>query len=316
MDKKIVFLGTPKIAADFLTELIKNDKNVAGVVTQPDKPFGRDGIITPPPVKVAAMEFGIKTYQPKSSKELDVALKEIGADFAIVVAYGKILKKETLSILPLGFYNVHFSLLPKYRGADPVRAAVLNLEKETGVTIFKIDEGLDSGPILISEKVFIDFNETASGLFSKLSTVGKKIMIDAVNKISSDNYTLKPQEGEASYAKKITVEDTFIDFSQKTEKVYGKIRAFSYDPYSRFYFNYNNKKTIVQIISAFGIRNGFDEYEYGAIAGFEKGKGILVKCLDGAVFIKDIKPQGKKTMNSYDYFINGVKLKIGEKIYE
>ncbi len=316
MNKRIVFLGTPYVAVEFLKELVNNNLNISGVVTQPDKPYGRSKVITPPPVKNFALERNIDVYQPSTSQELKNVVKKINPDLGIVVAYGRILKKDVIEIPHYGFYNIHFSLLPKYRGADPVRAVILNREKETGVTIFKIDEGLDSGPILLQQKIEISGDDTSTILFQKLIEKGKKMMLEAINIILSDNFKLKNQEGEPSYAGKLKTEDTFIDFHHDIEIIYAKIRAFSFDPYARFYYNLNGKKILIQIISAKIIRDdkSFNSFLPSSICGFEKNKGILVKCDKGILLIEKIKPEGKNIVNAYDYFVNGLKSKIGDRI--
>lgn len=313
--KKIVFLGTPELSVDFLKHLIENSFNVSAVITQTDKPYGRKKVLTPPPVKSYAIKMGIPVFQPEKSLEIADLISNIKPDYAVVIAYGKIIPKSALDLVPSGFYNIHFSLLPKYRGADPVRRAILNGERETGITIFKITEHLDSGPILLSEKMIIDNNETSTDLFKRMIICGKNLMIKACKLIESENINLIPQEGEPSYAYKISVDDTYIDFSMPAEIVFRKIRAFSYDPYSRFIFKKNNNEISIQIICASIIEDNSSFLPY-QISGFEKKSGIFVKCSKGSIFLKMIKPQGRTILNAYDYFINGMKMKTGDFIYE
>ena len=316
MNKKIVFLGTPEVASEILSHIVENGICISAVITQPDKPTGRNKILTSPPVKKTANKFSIKTYQPDTDESLEKVLKELFCDYAIVVSYGRILKENILNILPYGFYNIHFSLLPKYRGADPVRKAILNLESESGVTIFKIDKGIDSGDMLLKEKILIYPDDTSTTLFKKLIPLSKKMIMDAIKIIDSGNIRLTPQTGEVSYAHKINVNDTFIDFREPSIHVYAKVRAFSFDPYSRFYFKRKDRNIVVQIISAKHVGKIDDRFMPGSLVGFEKGKGILVKCGDDGIFLEHIKPEGGKIVNAYDYFINGMKLNTGDKIYE
>lgn len=314
MDKKVVFLGTDNTAAEFLQTLYDSGFNIKAVITQTDKPFGRKAIITPLPVKSLAQQLKIDVYQPKSSKDIEALINQIKPDFGIVVAYGRILPKKILDMIPYGFFNVHFSLLPKYRGADPVRAAVLNGETKSGVTIFKIDEGLDTGPVLFSESIEIGSDETSYMLLKRLSALGRRMIIEATKKISSGDIKLLPQEGVATYTTKVTIKDTYIDFNIPAEKVYSKIKAFSFDPYSRFIFKHNGKNTVVQITSAKINKSDTSNFAPACISGFEKGTGIFVKCLDTSVLIEKVKPEGKKEMNAYDFFINGLKLKKGDSL--
>ncbi|MEF3279990.1 MAG: methionyl-tRNA formyltransferase [Elusimicrobiota bacterium] len=314
--KKIVFIGTPSVASIFLHELCKNGFKPDFVITQPDKPFGRDKKILPPPVKIAAFEHNIQVFQPFDSRDLSKVIKEIKPDIGIIVAYGKLLSKDSLEYCSTGFFNIHFSFLPSYRGADPVRWVIINKEIETGVSIFKVEEKLDSGEILVQEKILIDKDETSITLLNKLVDKAKKMIINVMPSIISGNFTLFPQKGVPTYAPKLYLKDTYINFYDSVENVYARIRAFSYDPYSRFVFLHDGKEYHIQIISAQLTNIDDSKFSCGRISGFEKNKGIFVKCLNGSIFLKTIKPQGKKEMNAYDFFINGIRLKIGDFVYE
>lgn len=311
---KKIFIGTPQVSAYVLENLINKGIFFDAVITSTDKPVGRKGIITPPPVKNIAVKYGLKFFQPKDNKDFNTTIDMILPDYAFVVAYGRIIKREAIEKIKIGFFNLHFSLLPAYRGADPVRWAIINGEKETGVSVFKIDEGLDTGPILLQEKTNIRNDETSAELLSRLSNIGVLALEKAYNMIESGNVKLTPQIGVPSYAPKISVDNTFIDFSKPWNEVYNKIRAFSYDPYARFNFSYNTKKIIIQIISAKGIDANFESFSPGQVCGFEKRKTILVKCLRGCVSINTIKPEGKREMNAYDYFVNGIGVRLGDFI--
>lgn len=313
---KVIFLGTPENACPFLDELLNNNVNVVGVITQKDKPCGRKKIITPPPVKVFAESKNIRVYQPKDNSELKQILSDLKPDLAIVVAYGKILKKEVLDAIPSGFFNVHFSLLPKYRGADPVRRAILNMEKETGVTIFKITEGLDEGPILIQESISIEKDENSVELMRKLVEIGKKNLIKAVRMIESGDYKLLPQSGIPSYAPKITVDDTFFNFNETVDSIYSKIKAFSYDPRARFRIKYRDRIIEVQVIRGYPADREASSFSSSQIVDFEKNKGIFIKCSEGVLFLETVKPQGKNELNAYSYFINGLRFNSGDFLKE
>lgn len=312
---KKIYLGTPHNSALILEKLIEKNIIFDAVVTSPDKPFGRKKVLISSPVKNIALKYGIDVVCPNSKDELDEVVKKLNPDYAVVVAYGIIIKKSTLDSVPLGFYNLHFSLLPLYRGADPVRWAIINGEKETGISVFKIDEGIDTGPVVLQKKVNIGDDERYHELLQKLSLYGVELIYDAVMKIEKGDLKLFPQTGASSYAPKITVHDTYIDFNRDISWVYNRIRAFSVDPYARFTFNHRNRKTLIQIISASAVYEDFESFKCGEICGFEKGKSVFVKCLKGVIKLNTIKPEGKKAMNAYDYFINGCGLKKGDIIY-
>lgn len=312
MGKKIVFIGTPSIACPFLKELVECAVEITAVITMPDNKAGRGLIPVCPAVKNEGLKLNIPVYQPFSCTELDNILEMIRPDLAVVVAYGKILKKKTLDLVPLGFLNAHFSILPSYRGAAPVRRSILNGEKKTGITIFKLDEGMDTGPVVLTREIEIGENENTLSLLSRLSEIGKKAMAEAVSLTLSGKAIFTPQSGQPSYAPKIEVKDTFVDFSIPASKVYDYARAFCFDPRARFF---SPGIGIVQIISMSKCERDFS-CSFGRLAGFEKGKGIFVKCGEGAVFIEKIKPEGKKEINAYDFFVNGKRMKEGDLIVD
>ncbi len=308
----IVFMGTPAIACPFLQEIRKRGLRIKAVITQPDRLAGRGMNLICPAIKNEAQSLSISVFQPNTLAELNKTLLDIKPDIAAVVAYGRILKKETLDLLPFGFINAHFSLLPKYRGAAPVRNAILNGEKETGITIFKIGEGLDDGPIILSKKLDIGPDENSISLFERLAQIGKIALADSIELVLSNKAQYSPQEGEPSVAPKIELKDTYIDFNKHVDSIYNAIRAFSFDPRARFKSSVLGSD--VQVISARPVLSDFPNYEFGSVSGFEKGKGIFIKCQGGAIFLEKIKPHGKKEVNAFDFFINGKRMKEGDKI--
>lgn len=317
MSFKLVFFGTPQVACPFLKKLIDSGYPPIATITQPDKKGGRGMSLICSPVKKNASEFNIPVFQPANSEELNKKLEELKPDLGIVVAYGFFFKTSSLSIPKYGFINVHFSLLPSYRGADPVRRAILNGEKETGVTIFKIDEGMDTGPILSQRKISIGEEENYLSLLNRLAVLGCELMIEVVENIKLQKAIYIPQTGKTSYAPKIKMEETFLDFSKKNTEVFNKIRAFCCDPFARAIFNFKGKDIIIQIISA-SLRNSNINVLYppGTMVDFEKGRGVFVKCLEGDIFIEKIKQEGGKIVNAFDYFVNGKYLKKGDIIFK
>jgi methionyl-tRNA formyltransferase len=305
---KIVFMGTPDFGAEVLEELINNNFNVVGVFSQPDRPKGRGKKLQPTPVKEVALKYNVPVFQPKSVNKGEGFdfLKELNPDIIITAAFGKILRKNVLKLPPKGCWNVHASLLPKYRGAAPIQRAIENGENETGITIFKMVEALDAGDIAIQKRISIEINDNYGVVYEKLLLLAKETVLEFLN--SFDQLTLKPQnEEEASYAEKITKGDLIVDFNNDTIKVHNKIRA--YDPYPGVRSVYGKEE-----VKIFGSEFSPDllstenKEEPGTIIDIEKD-GILVKCRDGAVKIKEIQFPGRKKITTIDA-INGKKLKV------
>jgi len=305
---KIVFMGTPDFGAEVLEELIKNNFNVVGAFSQPDKPKGRGKKLQPTPVKEVALKYNVPIFQPKSVNKGEGFdfLKELNPDIIITAAFGKILRKNVLTLPPKGCWNVHTSLLPKYRGAAPIQRAIENGEKETGISIFKMVEALDAGDIAIQKSIPVEINDNFGVVYEKLLALAKETVLEFLN--SFDQLILKPQnEEEASYAEKITKEDLKVDFNNGTIKVHNKIRA--YDPYPGVRSLYEGEE-----VKIFGSNFSTDlltienEEEPGTIIYIEKD-GILVKCRDGAIKVKEIQFPGKKRITTIDA-LNGKKLKV------
>ena len=246
MSKNFVFWGTPDVASETLEILKQNGFLPSLIVTSTDKPQGRKMLITPPPVKTWAIENNIPYIQPeKITKE---QLQGIEYDLFIVVAYGKIIPKEILEIPKLGSINVHYSLLPKYRGASPVESAILSGDEETGVSIQQMVYAMDAGPILKEEKTLIVNGETAPELRKRLIDIGGKLLVKTLPEIFENKIIPKPQnEKGATYCKKIKKEDGLIDLNANLKDSavmnYNKFRAYAYWP--RTYFFKDNKRIII-----------------------------------------------------------------------
>lgn len=223
----VIFMGTPDFAVPCLKKLIEKH-NVLAVFSQPDKPIGRKQILKPTPVKECALEHNIEVLQPNSLKDDDVALQieNMNADIIVVVAYGKILPKRILNAAKYGSINVHASLLPKYRGAAPIQWAVINGDKETGVTVMQMGEGLDTGDMILVEKTDIKPNETSEELFERLSIIGSEALIKALAQIENGTALLTPQgESDTSYAEKITKALSPIDWNKSALEVHNLVRG-------------------------------------------------------------------------------------------
>ena len=237
-----IFWGTPDVASETLQILKESGYVPSLIITAPDKPQGRKMLITPPPVKVWAIENNVPYSQPTIlSSDL---FKDLRSDLSIVVAYGKIIPEDIINFPKLGSINIHYSLLPKYRGASPVESAILNGDTETGVTIQKMEYKMDTGPIIAIEKTEIKPTEKAEGLRKRLIKIGGELLVKTLpNFINGKIILAKQNEGEASYCKKIKKEDGLLDLNDDGIKNYNKFRAYAHWP--RSFFFKNEKRIII-----------------------------------------------------------------------
>lgn len=226
---KLVFAGTPAFAVPSL-EALAEKFDIAAVLTQPDKPQGRKGVLTPSPVKAAALARGIPVLQPEKLKADFSALAAVRADLMVTCAYGQLLTREVLDAFPLGVYNIHASLLPRWRGASPIQHAILAGDAKTGVTVMKTDEGLDTGDVLLSRPLSLDGTETAGTLSQKMSALGGECIADALALLEKGEAPLTPQAGEATLCKKIKKEQCLLDFSRPAEELSRLVRAMNPQP--------------------------------------------------------------------------------------
>ena len=225
---KLIFMGTPDFAVPCLERLLSAGHEVAAVFTQPDKPRGRKQEMTPPEVKVCALEHGLTVYQPASLRdgEAPAIIESIAPDCIVVAAYGKILPKEILDLPQYGCINVHGSLLPKYRGSAPIQWSVIDGEKETGVTIMQMAEGLDTGDILYQKAIPIALDDTAESMFNKLSALGGEMIVDALALLEKGALTAIPQEEAlATYAPMLSKDTAVIDWHKTAEEVHNLVRG-------------------------------------------------------------------------------------------
>jgi len=308
---KVIFMGTPDFAVPCLQKLIDCNFDVATVFTQSDKKVGRKQILTPPPVKVVAQKYNIPVYQPCSLKNEESVklIKSINADMIIVVAYGKILPKEILNIPKYGCINVHASLLPKYRGAAPIQWAVLNGDKETGVTVMQMNEGIDTGDMLLVKRSEIGINETSEELFNKLSYLGSQALIEAIDKIQNDSVERVPQpQGDYGYASMISRELSPIDWNKSAFEIHNQVRGLQTWPCADTLINGKKVKIHKTVLS---------ELTGNCAGKIINSKGCLTvccgdgKCLD----IIELQPEGKKRMDIRS-FIAGNKLENGTVLGE
>ena len=293
---KIVFMGTPDYAVKTLEALIKSEHTVAAVFAQPDKPVGRKQVLTPPPVKVCALENNIPVYQPNSVRtgEAFEIINQIKPDVIVVVAYGKILPKEILTAAKYGCVNGHASLLPKYRGASPIQWCIVCGETETGVTTMLMDEGMDTGDILETVTVKIGENETAEELFERLSDISADLMLSTIDKLPKGEITPKKQEGEATYAPIIKKEMALLDFNKSAKELFNAVRGYYSWPCAYFFMEGKRMKVIKATVGS------NTNKAPGTVVG---NNGVLsIACGDGlSLDILVLQAEGSKVMESKQY---------------
>ena len=307
---KIVFMGTPNAAAASLERILADGHEVVAVYTQPDRPAGRGNKVTLSPVKEFALQNNLLVFQPikiKTPEALET-FKSHAADIAVVVAYGRILPQSFLEAFPRGAINVHFSLLPKYRGAAPVNWAIVGGEEKTGVTTMKMDVGLDTGDILLFRETEIGAKETATELMSRLSIIGADLLSETLAMF--DELTAQPQNhDEATLAPIMRKEDGAIDWNLSAREISNRVRGFQ--PFPTSFTKYQDKK--LTIWSAKATDNGQRTTDNGQILE-ATGDKLLISCGNQTVLqIDELQLEGKRRMTTRD-FLNGVKLQSGEEL--
>lgn len=307
----IVYMGTPEIAVETLCDLVKRPEiNILAVITPPDKPQGRKMVITPPPVKIAAVENNITVFQTKSirkDEDLINKLRDLKPDFFITFAFGQILSQEVLDIPKFGTVNVHASLLPKYRGANPIQHAIVNGDKITGITTMLTSLGMDEGDICLKEEIEISDNMTDLELREKIEVKAPYILYETLKGLY--NKTLMPikqDSDEATYAGKFTKEDCKIDFNDNAINIHNKVRGL----YSMgCFFEYNGKR--IKVLETF-VDKVSANIGAGVVCGVNK-QGISVGTKDDCILLKQIQPESKNKMPS-SAWNNSAQLKIGDFI--
>ena len=303
---RIIFMGTPEFAAPAIDSLIAAGHEIAAVFSQPDKPKGRGYAMTPPPVKVKALEHGVPVYQPTSMRDGE-ALKifhAIKPDVGVVIAYGKILPQEILDSPKYGCINVHASLLPKYRGAAPIQWSVIDGEPKTGVTTMQMDAGLDTGDMLLRSETEIQPDETAGELHDRLSAMGAELIVRTLDALAKGE--LKPEkqdDSQSCYAKMLTKELCAVDWSRSAREIHNRIRGLSPWPVATAVLEGKKLKIHRSAVSDMEA----PEAECGEIISLDP---LTVKCGSGAVELLEIQAEGKKRMFSADY-LRGHKIDLG-----
>jgi methionyl-tRNA formyltransferase len=311
MNSRILFMGTPDFARKSLEALIDSNADIIGVVTQPDKPTGRKQVLTPPAVKVCALENNIPVYQPKTlrGEEFASLLSELNPDLIVVAAYGKILPENVINYPRLGCINVHGSLLPKYRGAAPIQRAIIDGENETGITIMYMDVGLDTGDMLAKYTVKIELDDDFGTLHDKLAEAGAKLLCETIEKIEAGTAVREKQDdSKSTYASKIENADCMLSFDETAVNVYNRIRGLS--PVPLAVTNHNGRS--MKIVNAELIETEKEYDTPGEVLKCDaQANQIVVACKKGSVAITRLLPEGKGRMNATDY-INGRKISEGD----
>lgn len=319
----IIFMGTPDFAKESLEAIYNAGHNIIAVVTNPDRPKGRGMKMIASPVKEFCLQQNIPVLQPEKIREIKDTLVQLNPDLFCVVAYGKILPKDILEIPKLGSINVHGSLLPKYRGAAPIQWAVLNGDKTTGITTMYMDEGMDTGDIILKQEVEIGENETTGELWERLSKIGGELLTETVDKIEKGMAPRTKQGKDFTLAPMLKKEISKIDWENKTaQEIKNLIRGLN--PIMGAYTTYNNKK--IKIWKADKIetqkfmeehpefKNHIDRFTTmvgGTIIFSDEKKGLYVKAKDGILLIQEVQAENSRKMNIQD-FLRGNPLKMGE----
>ena len=308
---KLIFMGTPDFSVGTLEALIAAGHEITLVVSQPDKPKGRGHELAPTPVKETALKHGLKVFQPKRLRDPETVktLEETPADAIVVIAFGQIVPASILHMKKYGCINVHGSLLPKYRGAAPIQWAVIDGERESGVTIMQMDEGLDTGDMLLKGSVVLDEKETSGSLFDKLSALGASLCVEALEKLEKGELTPEKQgESPTEYARMLTKEMGELDFSRDAVTLERLIRGFN--PWPSAYTRLGDKT--LKIWAADVCEKQDPKKQPGTVTEVAK-QDFTVACGEGALKITELQLQGKKRMDAAA-FLRGYHLEAGMKL--
>ena len=303
---RILFMGTPDIAAESLAALLGAGHEVCAVFTRRDKPVGRKQILTAPPVKQLAQQHDIPVYQPRTLRDgsSDALIEQLAPDIIVVVAYGCIIPPQLLHVAKYGCINLHVSLLPKYRGSAPIQWAVLNGDAETGVSIMQLDEGLDTGDVLMVEPVAIDPEETSGELFDRVSAVGAKTLVDALAKIEAGQLTPVPQDhSKATLAPPLSKDTARFAFTEDAARIHNWVRGMN--PWPTAWFEQDGKRIKV---SECRLAENPQNAAPGTVLAL---KPLTVAAQNGAVALLSVTPEGGKPMAGTAWAA-GRRLKTGD----
>ena len=307
---KILFMGTPDFALFSIKALVESGEELIGVVTQPDQPKGRGYVLTPPPVKVYALEQGIPVYQPQTLKDdafYDL-LCQLNPELIVVTAYGKILPQRVLDYPKYGCVNVHGSLLPEYRGAAPMQRAIMDGKKVTGVTTMMMDRGLDTGDMLLRAEFAIEETDNFETIHDKMGICGVDVLLKTVEAIKNGTLVRIPQNGElATYAAKIEKADCVLDFSRSAQELHDQIRGLSPFPLA---FTKTADGKMLKVTEAEVAKREGVQGKPGEVLSLDGGR-VTVACGEGCIALLGVLPEGKGRMTAAAW-INGRKVQVGD----
>jgi methionyl-tRNA formyltransferase len=307
MSLRIVFMGTPDFAVPTLVEIVGRGHEVAAVYTRAPKPAGRRGLdLTPSPIEREARGFALPVFTPATLRTTDAAdrVRALGADVAVVVAYGLILPKPILEASPLGAFNLHASLLPRWRGAAPIHRAIMAGDAETGVMVMKMEEGLDTGPIAMAEHVPITFEATAGDLHDRLARLGADLMVRALGALERGTLTLTPQpQAGVTYAHKIAKDKTRIAWERPWQEVHNHVRGLS--PVPGAWFEIAGEGLRVKALRT-------TKGEGAGAPGIVLDNELTVACGEGAVRILELQRAGRQAMKAHE-FLRGTTVAAGTR---
>lgn len=307
---RVLFIGTGDIGLPSLEWLLNTTKHeVVAVVAQPDKPVGRKQVLTPPQTKVRALAAGIPVFQPLKIRHAVEELKAFGADIAVVVAYGQILSRAVLDVPPLGCINIHASLLPRHRGAAPIQAAIRDGDAETGITIMFMDEGLDTGDMILTRALPIAPDDTGGTLHDKLALLAPSALEPALDLIAAGNAPREPQDhAQATHVRKLTRLDGKLDWTRPARELERLVRAFTPWPGTHCLFN----GTQLKVHRATLIENAAACPVPGTVVS-ASAEGITVSCGEGLLQLHEVQMEGGKRLSAAD-FLRGHPLEAGAQL--
>lgn len=308
---RILFMGSPEMSVPSLKALLDSEHQIVGVVSQPDKPAGRGRVLTPPAVAAVAREKDLPLFQPekiKGNAEFSKTLRDLSPDLIAIVAYGKILPQEILDLPKHRCVNLHFSFLPKYRGAAPVQWALINDEPEAGVTTFQLVSKVDAGPIYLQKKVTIQEEDTTAILGHRLAVVGASLLLETIRRIAEGDMTPIPQhDADATLAPPLIKENGWIDWKKRARLVLGQIRGMN--PWPGAYTTLRGKKLVIHHAEYL---KGKRHSSPGEIIA-SNAEGVEVACGSEAILLKEVQMEGGRKMNIED-FRRGHSLVVGEHL--
>lgn len=306
---RILFMGTPDIAAACLKALYEAGHDICGVYTRRDKPVGRKQVLTAPPVKQAALEHGTPVFQPRTLRDggEDENIRSLAPELIVVVAYGCILPASVLTLPKYGCINLHVSLLPQYRGSAPVQWAVLNGDTETGVSVMRMNEGLDTGDVLHCERIAIAPEETSGELFDRVTAVGARVLCEVIPAIAANSLIPVPQDHQkATFAPMLTKEMAQFNFSQSAAHIHNWVRGMNPWPSAWFITTAGKKVKVIEsrLVDSEGCEAA------GTVLAI---KPLTIACGEGSIQLLKVTPEGSKPMDG-SAFAAGLRLKVGDSL--